>query len=65
LRRNCLLKQTVEGKIGGVEMTGGQGRGCKQLLDDLMKITDTENGKRKYQLTLCSELALEEATDVS
>ena len=32
LRRNCLLKQIIEGKIGGgIEVTGKQERGCKQL----------------------------------
>jgi hypothetical protein len=35
LRRNCLRKHTVEGKTGGgIEVTGGQGRRRKQLLDD-------------------------------
>jgi hypothetical protein len=34
LRRNCLLKHMIEGKLEGrIEMTGRQGR--KQLLDDL------------------------------
>ena len=35
LRRNCLLKHTVEGKIGEIEMMGKQGRRRKQLLDYL------------------------------
>ena len=36
LRRNCLLKQVIEGKIKGeIEVTRGQGRRRKQLLDDL------------------------------
>ena len=36
LRRNCLLKQGIEGKIkGGIEVTGRQGRKRKKLLDDL------------------------------
>jgi hypothetical protein len=36
LRRNCLLKLVVKGKIAGrVEMTGRRGRRRKQLLDDL------------------------------
>jgi hypothetical protein len=35
LRRNCLLKHVIEGKLEGrIEMTGGRGR-YKQLLDDL------------------------------
>jgi hypothetical protein len=42
LRRNCRLKQVIEGKIEGrIEMTGRRGRRSKQLLDDLKE-------KRKY-----------------
>ena len=36
LRRNCLLKQVIEGKIKGeMEMTRRRGRRRKTLLDDL------------------------------
>jgi len=36
LRRNCLLKQVIEGKIkGGIEVTGRRGRRRRKLLDDL------------------------------
>jgi hypothetical protein len=36
LRRNCLLKQVIEGKIiGGIEVTGRRGRRRTKLLDDL------------------------------
>jgi hypothetical protein len=36
LRRNCLLKQGIEGKLEGrIEMTGRRGRRRKQPLDDL------------------------------
>jgi hypothetical protein len=36
LRRNCLLKHILEGKIdGGTEVTGTRGRIRKQLLGDL------------------------------
>ena len=36
LRRNCLLKYIIEGKIEeGIEVTERQGRRRKQLLDDL------------------------------
>jgi hypothetical protein len=36
LRRNCLLKEVVEGKIKGrIEVTRRRGRRRKQLLDDL------------------------------
>jgi hypothetical protein len=43
LRRNCLLKHAIEGKLEGrIEMTGRRGRRRKQLLDDL-------NEKRGYR----------------
>jgi len=36
LRRNCLLQRITDGKIqGGIEVTGRQGRRCRNLLDDL------------------------------
>jgi hypothetical protein len=36
LRRNCLLKHVIEGKLEGrIEMTGRRGMRLKQLLDDL------------------------------
>ena len=36
LRRNCLLKQVIEGKIKGeMELTRRRGRRRKKLLDDL------------------------------
>jgi hypothetical protein len=36
LRRNCLLKHMIEGKLEGrIEMTGRRGRSRKELLDDL------------------------------
>jgi hypothetical protein len=42
LRRNCLLKHVIEGKLEGrIEMTGGRGRRRKQLLDDFQE-------KRRY-----------------
>jgi hypothetical protein len=44
LRRNCLLKHVIEGKLEGrIEMTGRRGRRHKQLLDDLRKREDTGN----------------------
>ena len=37
LRRNCLLKQVIEGKIKGeMDVTRRRGRRHKKLLDDLM-----------------------------
>jgi hypothetical protein len=36
LRRNCLLRQVIEGKIkGGIEVTGRRGRRRWKLLDEL------------------------------
>jgi hypothetical protein len=36
LRRNCLLRHVIEGKIEGrIEVTGIRGRRGKQLLDNL------------------------------
>jgi hypothetical protein len=36
LRRNCLLKQVIEGKIKGqIKVTRRRGRRCKKLLEDL------------------------------
>jgi hypothetical protein len=36
LRRNCLLKRIIEGKLERkIQMTGRQGSRCKQLPDDL------------------------------
>jgi hypothetical protein len=40
LRRDCLLKHVIEGKIEGrTEMTGRRGRRRKQQLDDLKETT--------------------------
>jgi hypothetical protein len=42
LRRNCLLKHVMEGKLEGrIEVTGRRGRRRRQLLDDLKE-------KRRY-----------------
>jgi hypothetical protein len=42
MRRNCLLKHVIEGRLEGTtEMTGRRGRRRKQLLDDLKE-------KRRY-----------------
>jgi hypothetical protein len=36
LRRTCLLRQVIEGRIkGGIEVTGRRGRRRSKLLDDL------------------------------
>ena len=47
-----------------MEVTGRQGRRCKKLLDDLKEREDTGNWKKKHSITLCEELALEEAMDL-
>jgi len=45
LRRNCLLKHVVEGKMEGkIEVTGRRGTRRKQILDDL------ENKKGYWKL---------------
>jgi hypothetical protein len=42
LRRNCILKHVIEGKLQGkIQMMGRQGKRCKQLLYDLKE-------KRRY-----------------
>jgi hypothetical protein len=39
LRRNCLLKHVIEGKLEGrIEVTGRRGKGHRQLLDDLKEM---------------------------
>ena len=44
LRRNCLLKYVIEGKLEGrIEMTVRRGRRRKQLLYDLKETEDTRN----------------------
>jgi hypothetical protein len=44
LRRNCLLKPVIEGKIEiRIDVTGRRGRRHKQLLDDLKERGDTGN----------------------
>jgi hypothetical protein len=44
LRRNCLLKHFIEGKIEGrIEVKGRRGRRRKQLLDDLRETRGYRN----------------------
>jgi hypothetical protein len=46
LRRNCLLQQVIGGNIkGGIEVTGGQGRTCRKLLDYLKERILTSEGE--------------------
>jgi hypothetical protein len=66
LRRNCLLKHVIEGKLEGrIEVTGTRGRRREQLLDDLKKTSTYWNLKEEILLALFGELALEEATDLT
>jgi hypothetical protein len=42
LRRNCLLRQVIEGIIkGGIDVTGRRGRRCRKLVETLRKGQDT------------------------
>jgi hypothetical protein len=62
LRRNCLLKHVIEGKIERrIEIMGIRGRRRKQLLDDLKET----RGYWKLNEELCGEVALDKATDLS
>jgi hypothetical protein len=63
LRRNCILKHIIDGKIAGrIERTGRRESRRKQLLDDLKE----KSGCRKLkEEALCGELALEEGMDLS
>jgi hypothetical protein len=66
LQRDCLLKHVTAGQIKGRrDVRGRRGRRRKRLLDDPRKRGDIENWKRKQQISLCAELALEEAMDLS
>ena len=66
MRKNCLLKHVIEGKIQGrMEVTKRRGRRRRQLLHDL----NEKKGYRKLQEEsldrICGELAFEEAVDLS
>ena len=66
LRRNCLLKHVIEGSIEGrMEVMGRRGRNVSSYWMTLRKREGTGNGKRKHQIALCGELAMEGATDLS
>jgi len=65
LRRNCLIKHIIEGKVEGrVKVTGRLGRRRKELLDDLKEKVYIGNWKRKYYFTLSGEHALEDDMDL-
>jgi hypothetical protein len=45
LRKNCLLKHVIEGKIAGrIEVMGRRVRRCKQLLHNIKTIMEIERG---------------------
>jgi len=56
------LEHVIEGKA--VNM-GRQGRRREQLLCDLRKSELTGNRKRRHQIALSGEVAVEESTDLS
>jgi hypothetical protein len=50
LRRNCVLKHVIEGKImGRIEVTGRHGRRHKQLLDDFKETREYWKLKEEAQ----------------
>jgi hypothetical protein len=66
LRRDCLLKHVIEGKIEErLEVVGRRRRKLKELLDDVTEREDTGKRKRTHSIAICGELALEEAMDLS
>jgi hypothetical protein len=66
LRRNCLLKRVIEGKIGGrVQVVGRRERRLKQLPDDLHETRGEEKLKMETLDALCGELTLKMARDLS
>jgi len=49
LRRNCLLRHVIEGKLDGrIKVTGRRGRKRKQILETLRKGKDTVILKRRH-----------------
>jgi hypothetical protein len=66
LRRNCLLKHVIEGKLEGrIEMTGRRGRRHNQLLDGLKEKRRYWKLKKEALDRTFGELALEEVMDLS
>ena len=66
LRRNCLLKQVIEGKIKGeIVVTRRQGRRRKKLLDDLKDRRGYCHLKGKRWIAICGGIVLEEALNLS
>jgi hypothetical protein len=66
LRRNCLLKHVIEGKLEeNIEMTGRGGRRRKQLLDDLKEKLRYWKLKEEALDRILRRTCLEESTDLS
>jgi len=60
LRTNCVPQKFIEGKVEErIEVTKRRVRRCEQLLDDLKDVTGHWKLKRKQQITLCGQHALE------
>jgi hypothetical protein len=62
LRKNCLLKHVIEGKIEG---TGRKGKRYKQLLDNLKETRRYWNLKEEALDRPPEEVALKEVIDLS
>jgi len=66
LRRKCLLKQVIEGKIKWeMEVARRRGRRCKKLLDDLKDRRGYSHLKEEAWIALCGGIVLGEALDLS
>ena len=65
-RRNCLLKQVIEGKIEWeMEVARRRGRRRKKLLDDLKDRRGYSHWRRRLWIALYGGIVLEEALDLS
>jgi hypothetical protein len=66
LRRNYLLQQVIEGKIKeGIEVKEDEEQDVGSYWMTLRKVEDTLIWRRKLQITLCGELALEDDLGLS
>lgn len=62
MRRNCLPKPVIEGKLEGIDR---RRRRIKQLLDDLTEKPRYWNLKQKHYNSIYGQLALEEVMGLS
>ena len=66
MRRNCLLKHVIEGKVEGrIKVTGKRRRRRKQILDDLKEKRGYWKLKEEALVALGGEHVLKEAVDLS